>query len=121
MLFVRRAATLVVADLVHNIGRPTGRWTRFYTGLMGFYDRVAISRLIRWGAFSDRAAARRSLDAVLELPFEHIVVGHGEPILRVGRRTLEEAYGWLPLTRAMPARLPEPRPLPSRRAGAPCG
>lgn len=31
----------------------------FYTRLIGFYDRVALSRAIRWLAFSDRSAARR--------------------------------------------------------------
>jgi hypothetical protein len=65
VLFFRHARTLVVADLVHNIGRPQHGWTKLYTRAMGFYDRAALSRMIRWTAFSDRAAARRSLDTLL--------------------------------------------------------
>ncbi|MEM9456203.1 MAG: DUF4336 domain-containing protein [Myxococcota bacterium] len=96
VLVYRPARTLVVADLVHNIGQPTHGWTKFYTRMMGFYDRVALSRIIRWTAFNDRAAARRSLDAVLEHAFDRIIVGHGTPIVTDARQTLATAYEWLP-------------------------
>jgi hypothetical protein len=93
------ARTLVVADLVHNIGRPTHGWTRLYTRTMGFYDRVAVSRFIRWTAFSDRAAARRSVDALLARPFDRLVVGHGAPVAAGGRDALAAVYAWLPPAR----------------------
>jgi hypothetical protein len=95
VLFYRPARTLLVADLVHNIGRPPHGWTKLYTRTMGFYDRVALSRMIRWAAFSDRAAARRSVDEVLALPFERLVVGHGPPITTGAREALAAAYHWL--------------------------
>ena len=95
VLFHRPSRVLVVADLVHNIGRPPGLWTRLYAGTMGFYDRVAVSRAIRWGAFPDRAAARRSVDAVLQLAFDAVVVGHGAPIRAGGQEALANAYRWL--------------------------
>jgi hypothetical protein len=94
-LLYRPARTLVVADLVHNVGRPQHAWTKLYTGTMGFYDRIALSRLIRAVAFFDRAAARRSVDAVLALPFDRLVVGHGAPILEDAPQALAAAYGWL--------------------------
>lgn len=94
-LFHRRSGTLVVADLVHNVGRPAGGWTATYCRLMGFYDRVALSRAIRWTGFSDRAAARRSIGALLELPIERIVVGHGRPVEAQPREALTAAFAWL--------------------------
>jgi hypothetical protein len=63
---------------------------------MGFYDRIALSRMIRAAAFSDRAAARRSVDAVLARPFDRLVVGHGAPIVEGAQQALSAAYGWLP-------------------------
>lgn len=96
VLFHRPSRTLVVADLVHNVGRPTHGWTALYARAMGFYDRVALSRMLRFAAFTDRDAARHSLDAVCALPFERVVVGHGTPIVADARRALEDAYGWLP-------------------------
>jgi hypothetical protein len=77
----RPSRTLVVADLVHNIGTPARAWTRVYAGAMGFYGRVALSRMLRWAAFSDRASARRSVD---------------NPVLEGAREALATAYAWLP-------------------------
>ena len=94
-LFHSPSRTLVVADLVHNIGRPKHWWTKAYTRTMGFYDRVALSRAIRWTAFPDKAAARRSIDALLAVPFERLIVGHGAPLVSGGNRALTRAYEWL--------------------------
>jgi hypothetical protein len=95
VLFYRPARTLIVADLVHNIGRPTHPWTRLYTRAAGFYDRVALSRVIRLAAFSDRRAARRSLGAGFDLPFDRVVVGHGAPIVEDAHQVFESACAWL--------------------------
>lgn len=94
-LFYRPARVLVVADLVHNVGRPEGAWTRFYTKTMGFYDCVALSRVLRWTAFSDKRAARRSIDRLLELDFETLIVGHGAPVRAGAKAALESALSWL--------------------------
>lgn len=94
-LLYRPARTLVVADLVQNVGRSTHLWTVMYASLMGFHDRVALSRVIRWTGFDDRRAARRSIDAVLTHDFERMVVGHGAPLPSGGREALAAAYGWL--------------------------
>lgn len=96
VLIYRPAQTLVVADLVHHIGRPQHRWTAFYAQTMGFYDRVALSRMLRWAAFSDRLAARRSLDELLQRPFERIILGHGSPLITRAKESLAAAYAWLP-------------------------
>ena len=94
-LFYRPARVLVVADLVHNVGRPEGAWTRFYTKTMGFYDTVALSRMLRWTAFSDKAAARRSVDRLLELDFDALIVGHGSPVRARAKDALSNALSWL--------------------------
>ncbi len=94
-LFFRPQRVLVVADLVHNIGRPPGLWTKAYATAMGFYDRVALSRVIRWTSFADRKAARRSIDRLFSLDFQRLVVGHGDPIEANTQRILEAAYRWL--------------------------
>src|SRR5437660_1311709 len=47
VLLYHPSRTLVIADLVHNVGRPQHGWTRLYARTMGFYDRVALSRMLR--------------------------------------------------------------------------
>jgi hypothetical protein len=95
VLVYRPARSLVVADLVHNVGKPEHGWTKFYTKTMGFYDRVSLSRMLRWTAFSDRAAARRALDDLLGHDFDGLVVGHGAPLQAGGKEALAAAYDWL--------------------------
>jgi hypothetical protein len=94
-LLVRPARTAIVADLVHNVGRPAHAWTAAYTRLMGFYDRVALSRMIRWTGLSDKAAARRALDHLLAQDFDRLVVGHGAPLSSGAKPALAAAYAWL--------------------------
>jgi hypothetical protein len=96
VLVHRPSRTLVVADIVHNIGRPEHGWTAFYTKAMGFYDRVALSRMIRWTGFTDRRATRRVVDDLLARPVDHLVVGHGAPIVEGARGALAAATVWLP-------------------------
>lgn len=100
VLVHRATGTLVVADLVHNIGRPQQWWAKVYTNAMGFYDRVALSRVIRWTAFRDPTAARRSIDSLVELPFDRLVVGHGTPLSSGAHDALIHAYDWLKPNRA---------------------
>ena len=95
VLLHRASRTLLVADLVHNIGANHSGWTKFYSRAMGFYDRVALSRVIKWTAFDDRTAARKSVDTILALPFDRVVVGHGDPIVDRPREQLTAALEWL--------------------------
>ena len=117
-LVYRPGRTAVVTDLVHNIGRPTHWWTKLYTRTMGFYDRVSMSRVLRWSAFDDKDAARHSVDALLDQQFDALIVGHGTPIPSLGREALATATAWLPATSP---RLTAKTPRAARFTPKPCG
>lgn len=51
--------------------------------------------MIRWAGFSDRRAARRSLDQLLALDFDRLVVGHGRALASGAKQALAAAYAWL--------------------------
>lgn len=95
VLVHRPSRTLLVADLVHNVGRPSDAWTALYTRAMGFYDQVALSRMIRWTAFSDADAARGSLGRLAACDFDRLVVGHGAPLEAGAHEAVLAAYAWL--------------------------
>jgi hypothetical protein len=88
------SATLIVADLVHNLPPSDHLWTKAYATLMGFDGRVALSRAIRL-AFRDRASARNSLEEVLALPWSRILPAHGDVIGGDAKQALRDAYAWL--------------------------
>lgn len=90
----RPSGTLLCCDLVSNMP-DSGHWmTSFYQGLMGFRGKPAFSRFLRT-TFTDRAAARRSLDALLQEPFQRVVMAHGEVIPEGGPDILREVHAWL--------------------------
>ena len=109
--------TIVVTDFVHNIGRPSETWTKIYASVMGFYDRVALSGVIRWTGFYDRAAARRSVDTLLEHSCDRLVVGHGTPVTENAHAVLATATAWLPVATRAQLTTTRGRSL----VGRPCG
>jgi hypothetical protein len=70
--FIRPHRALVVAEILVGDGRG---------GLA----------LVPSPALADRAALDRSLRRIAELPVELVLVSHGEPVLRGGRRAIESA------------------------------
>jgi hypothetical protein len=86
--------TLVVTDLLFNVLEP-GFGLGIFQRLFGTYKRLAVSRLFV-GARKDRAAYDASLTAIAALPFERVVMAHGEPILAGARTRVAEALAASP-------------------------
>jgi hypothetical protein len=80
--------TLIVADVLFNLGESATGWTRFVAknlmrlpGMMGMS--LAFRLMIR-----DRAAFRESLRDIFSWDFDRVIVGHGEMIPKHGKRRL---------------------------------
>jgi hypothetical protein len=106
VFFHRATRTLVVTDLVFNITRPRGVLAHLLLFLGGCHGRLASSRALRF-TLKDRAAARASAERILALPFETLVMAHGDILGRDARARLEPALAWLaPARREMPEAAP---------------
>lgn len=88
------SGTLICSDLIENFASSDHWFTRTYLRASGIYGKPGLSRALRM-AFRDKRAARRSLDAILERPFDAICVAHGDPIGSGGREALRASYTWL--------------------------
>ena len=86
--------TLVCSDLVENFQTSDDWITRTYLKLSGVYGKPGLSRALRI-AFRDKKAARRSIDAILERPFDRVSLAHGVPIPSDGKETVRATYTWL--------------------------
>jgi hypothetical protein len=94
-VFVHRPTrTLVCADLVENFDTSPHLLTRLYLSASGIRGRVAFSRFLR-PMYRDRRATRRSLERLLELDFDRVVLTHGRVLERGGPAAVREAYRWL--------------------------
>jgi hypothetical protein len=83
--------TLIVADLVFNFAPDETGWDRFFHRyLAGFKRYPGMSRLFRLFV-QDRAAFRASMETILAMDFDRIIVGHGRVIERDGKALLTRA------------------------------
>ena len=87
--------TLVLTDLVFNVERGPNDKARLFHWLVGATGRFGPHRIIRLG-IRDKAAARRSIDALLAWDFDRVVMSHGEVLESGGRAKLEQAFAFLP-------------------------
>ena len=94
-VFVHRPSrTLVTSDLVENFDTSPHLGTRLYLKAAGLHGRVGWSRFLRF-VFRDRRATRRSLDRLLGLDFDRIILAHGRVLEHGGPAAVREAFRWL--------------------------
>ena len=86
--------TLVLTDLVFNVAPGAPNRARLFHWLVGATGRFGPHRIIRMG-IRDRAAARRSIDAILAWDFDRILLSHGEIVPTGGRALLAGAFAYL--------------------------
>jgi hypothetical protein len=90
----RPSRTLLVTDLAFHIRESPSWLTRTYLRLCGTYGKLAPTILLK-SLVKDRAALRASLNAVLSLEFDRVVVCHGEVLESGGREALRDGFAWL--------------------------
>ena len=92
--FHRASRTLIVTDLVFNVLRPRGLVANVVLFLEGVRGRLAPSPAWRF-MVKDRARTRESVARLLELPFETLVMAHGEIVREDARARLAHALRWM--------------------------
>ena len=91
VLYHRPTQTLLGADLV-LCPNAKDHWSlRSAARLLGFYDRVRVPYDVK-KKLTDKAAAARSLGAMLERPARRLIVGHADVIEAGCRDHLAEAW-----------------------------
>ncbi len=94
-VFVHRPSrTLICSDLLENFDTSPHLPTRLYLRAAGLQGRVGWSRLLR-GVYRDRGATRRSLERLLGLDFDRIILAHGQVLEQGGPAAMREAFRWL--------------------------
>ncbi len=94
VFFHPASRTLIATDLAFNIGPDHPALTRWVFRLSGAYRRLAPTTLERV-LVRDRARFRRSLERILEWPFERVIVAHGTVLEAGGRDELARAFSWV--------------------------
>jgi hypothetical protein len=90
--FHRRSRTLVVADLFFSFPNNIRGWPRFFVRhVMRLPHLFGISAFFHLFAVRDKEAFKQSVNALLALHFERLLVAHSEPIEKDAKRAVEQA------------------------------
>jgi hypothetical protein len=89
----RESGSLIVADLIFNL--PPGRgMQKLLQKANGIYEVAGPSKFFR-NFIANEEAFRASIQELLKLDFERVVVGHGHNLPSEGRERLRLAFRWL--------------------------
>ncbi|MCB9598504.1 MAG: DUF4336 domain-containing protein [Sandaracinaceae bacterium] len=87
--------TLITVDLTENFDTSDHFATRAYLKMAGIHGRVGWSKPLRV-LYRDKRAAARSIEGLLELDFERVILAHGAIIERDGPALVRQTFeGWL--------------------------
>lgn len=88
------SGTLILTDLCFHVPEESGASTRLWAKALGVLGHLSSSRSFIL-TMKDRAAARASIEHILEWDFDRIVISHGEVTERDGKRQFRQAFAWL--------------------------
>jgi Domain of unknown function (DUF4336) len=96
VFFHRRSGTILFADLIQQF-RPG--WFTGWRAVVARLDFMtgaepSVPRKFRL-AFTDRSAARASLQSILAWPARKVLMAHGEPVVEDARAFVKRAFRWL--------------------------
>ncbi len=92
--FHHASGTLLVTDLVFNVNHGDGWISKLYLRWSGALGTPMQTKIWRW-ITKDRRAAGRSLERILELDIQRVIVGHGDVIERDAKMKLRHACAWM--------------------------
>ncbi|AKT38043.1 DUF4336 domain-containing protein [Chondromyces crocatus] len=94
VLVHKATKTLVSSDLLENFPDCDHLLTRIYLKVNGVYGKPGWSRILRL-AYRDHKAARASMNRLLALDFDRVILAHGVPVERDAHDVIEASYKFL--------------------------
>jgi hypothetical protein len=92
--FHEKTGTLLLTDLLFCFGTNNTGLARLAARILGVYDRLGMSLTMKLMT-KDKKALRRSIEPVLLLPVQRIVLAHDQVIEEQATKKLKEAFEWL--------------------------
>lgn len=94
VLYHLPSRTLITSDLVENFHDNAHAFTRWYLKAGGILGKVGWHPLLRL-VYVNRRKARASLEKILALPFDRVIVAHGDIITENAKEALRQGMRWL--------------------------
>lgn len=88
------SGTLILTDLLFCVGENSSGWVCSAARLLGIYRQLGMSRTMKL-AVKDRGALAQSVEPLLSLPVERIVLAHDQVIAQDAQSALRAAFAWI--------------------------
>jgi len=92
--FHENTGTLLLTDLLFSFGTHNTGMAKLVARLLGVYDRLGMSLTMKLMT-KNKQALRRSIEPLLLLPVQRIVLAHDQVIDKQPVKKLREAFEWL--------------------------
>ncbi len=92
--FHRESSTLVITDICFNMVDPKPIRLKLFATLMGTKGDLKTSRLMKL-LYRDKQAMKQSIQELVQLPFERLIVAHGDIIEQDAAARFKTAFAWL--------------------------
>ena len=92
--FHKDTGTLLLTDLLFSFGTNNTGLAKLVAKLLGVYDRLGMSLTMKLMT-KDKQALRRSIEPLLVLPIQRVVLAHDQVIQEQPIVKLREAFEWL--------------------------
>ena len=86
--------TLILTDLLFNLGKGNGVMLGLVARMLGVHDRLAMSRTMKMMT-KDKAAVAAAARHLLSLPVKRIVLAHDQIIEEDAAARMKAAFDWL--------------------------
>jgi hypothetical protein len=92
--FHRGTGTLIITDLLFCFGESSGGLAALVSRALGVRGTLGMSRTMKWAVRNQRDLAR-SVEPLLSLPVERVIVAHDQIIAEQPQARLAQAFAWL--------------------------
>jgi hypothetical protein len=95
VFFHPASRTVIFTDLIFNLPASARGSAPLFFWLLDAPGKFGPHRLVKARAIRDPAAARQSIDRILQWGFERVIVSHGDVVNGGGRERVASAFGYL--------------------------
>jgi hypothetical protein len=94
VFFHAASKTLISSDLIENFTHCEHGFTKAYLRLGGVLGKPGWHPLLR-AVYFNRKAARASIDGILALPIERLIIAHGDIVETNAKQAIRDGLQWL--------------------------
>jgi len=89
------SGTVIISDLIFNFSNDLSAGQSIFAGLIGAYNKPAVSRMSKYIFIRDNEKARESAETILSWEFDRVLLAHKDAVQAGGHEAVRKAFDFL--------------------------